>query len=69
MIYLQVYNVFRIRKFDAIYLEKGFLHNKDDIRGINPNGKTSLALQAGLSSVLFLSIVCIKSRNISHVNR
>ena len=69
MLYLQVYNVVRIRKFDAIYLEKGFLPNKYDIRGINSNCKTSLELQAGLSSVLFLSIVCIKSRNISHVNR
>ena len=50
MIYLQVYNVVRIIKFDAVYLEKGFLPNKYDIRGINSNGKTSLALQAGLSS-------------------
>ena len=52
MICLQVYNVVRIRKFDAIYLEKGFLPNKYDIRGINSNGKTSLALQAGLSSFI-----------------
>ena len=59
----------RIRKFDAEYLEKGFFPNKYDIRGINSNGKTSLELQAGLSIVFFLSIVCIKYRNISHVNR
>ena len=64
MIYLQVYNVGRIIKFNAVYLEKGFFPNKSDIRGINTNGKTSLVLKAGLSSVLFLSIVCIKSRNI-----
>ena len=64
MLYLHVYNVGRIRKFDAVYLEKGFFPNKPDIRGINPNGKTSLVLKAGLSSVLFFSIICIQSRNI-----
>ena len=45
MLYLQVYNVVRIRKFDAVYMEKGFFPNKCDIRGINSNGKTSLELQ------------------------
>ena len=43
-LYLQVYNVVRIRKFDAVYMEKGFFPNKSDIRGINSNGKTSLVL-------------------------
>ena len=62
-LYLKVYNVGRIRKFNAVYLEKGFFPNKSDIRGINPNGKTSLVLKAGLSSALFFSIVCIKSSN------
>ena len=59
MLYLQNYNVGIIRKFNAVYLEKGFFPNESDIRGINPNGKTSLVLKAGLSSVLFFSIVCI----------
>ena len=68
MIYLQVYNVVRIRKFDAVYMEKGFFPNKCDIRGINSNGKSSLELQAGLYNVLFFIIVCIKCRNISHRN-
>ena len=45
MLYLQVYNVVRIRKFDAVYMEKGFFPNKCDIRGINSNGETSLELQ------------------------
>ena len=44
-LYLQVYNVVRIRKFDAVYLEKVFFPNKSDIRGINSNGKTSLELE------------------------
>ena len=45
MLYLQVYNVLRIRKFDAVYLEKGLFTNKYDIRGINSKDKISLALQ------------------------
>ena len=53
MLYLQVYNVVRIRKFDAVYMEKLFPPNKYDIRGISSNDETSLTLQAGLSSVLF----------------
>ena len=68
MLYLKVYNVVRIRKFNAVYLEKGIFPNKSDIRGINPNGKTSLVLKAGLSIVLFFSIVCIKSSNRSRGN-
>ena len=68
MLYLQVYNVGIIRKFNVVYLEKGVFPDKSDIRGINPNGKTSLVLKAGLSSVLFFSIVCIKSSNISRGN-
>ena len=69
MLYSQVYNVVRIRKFDAVYMEKGFFSNKCDIRGINSNSKSSLELQAGLYNVLFFSIVCTKYRNISHGSR
>ena len=68
MLYLKVYNVVRIRKFNAVYLEKGIFPSKSDIRGINPNGKTSLVLKAGLSIVLFFSILCIKSSNRSRGN-
>ena len=69
MLYLQVYNVVRIKRFDAVYMEKGFFPNKSDIRGINSNGKSSLELQAGFYNVLFFSIVCIKYRNRSHGSR
>ena len=69
MLYLQVYNVARIRNFDAVYTEKVFFPNKSDIRGINANGKTSLELQAGLFIVLLSSIVCIQTMNRSHGNR
>ena len=68
MLYLKVYNVVRIRKFNAVYLEKGFFPNKSDIRGINAKGKTSLELKAGIYNFLLSSIVCIQSRNISHGN-
>ena len=45
MLHLQVYIITRIRRFDAGYMEKGFLPNKSEIRDINWNGKTALVLQ------------------------
>ena len=39
---LQVYNVVRIKRFDAVYLGKGFFF----VRGVNSNGYYSLSLKA-----------------------
>ena len=45
ILYLQFYNVVRIKTFDAVCLEKGCFFNKYDIRGVHSNGKTSLEFQ------------------------